>query len=286
VESVNQELLEKLTARTGLSKNRIYTLIGDKVRTTHLPRRLAAIALASERGINPSRYATDEDLATIRAGTGGSARPTPVPAQPVAGRTRARPAPAAAPRRRTQRRTREVFIVHGRNEQITRDLKVVLRAMGLTPIDFAYALRRSRRGTPYIGDVLDTVLKKSQPVVVLMTPDDAARLQPTLRKPSDPAHESRLTGQARANVLFEAGMAFGRSPDNTVMVEVGKLRPFTDVSGRHAVRLDNFAASRLELAAMLENAGCAVDREGGDWLTVGDFRIRPGRAQRRQRSGS
>ena len=134
--------------------------------------------------------------------------------------------------------------------------------------------------------MLDTVLKKGQPVVVLLTPDDAARLQPAYRKPSDPPHESRLTGQARANVLFEAGMAFGRSPDNTVMVEVGKLRPFTDVSGRHAVRLDNSSGSRLELAAMLENAGCAVDREGGDWLTDGDFRIGPARAQKLRRTPS
>lgn len=284
VASVNQELLEKLTDKTGLSKQRVYALIAEKVRSTHLPRRLAAIALASERGINPSRYATEEDLATIRAvGHAGPALPAPAPApapqaSAAARNRRAKP----APRRRT-RRTREVFVVHGRNDQITRDMKAFLRALGLTPIDFAQAIRRTRHGTPYVGDVLNAVLKKDQPVVVLLTPDDAARLQPAHRKASDAAYDSRLTGQARPNVLFEAGMAFGRSPRSTVLVEVGKLRPFSDVGGRHAVRLDNGTASRLELATKLENAGCAVDREGEDWLSDGDFRIRPGAPRRRRR---
>jgi predicted nucleotide-binding protein len=270
---VNQELLEKLVDKTGLSKPRVYALIAEKVRATHLPRRLAAIALASERGINPSRFATEEDFATIR-GVDHAAL-APLPATPAARPVAAR-APRAAPgRKRPSRRTNEVFIVHGRNERILREVKGVLRALGLTPVDFPQALKRTKKGSPLISEVLDAVLKKDQPVLVLLTPDDQAQLDPKLRKPGEPAHEKKLKGQARPNVLFEAGMAFGRSPDTTVLVEVGKIRPFSDVAGRHAVRLNNTTASRVDLATKLENAGCEVDRTADEegWLTAGDFRI-------------
>lgn len=284
--SVNQELLEKLIKRTGLSKPRIYALIADKVRETHLPRRLAAIALANEKGINPSQYATEEDFAAIR----GADRTVPaLPAVSVAARPTAAPRaraarPSPAPRRGHRK---EVFIVHGRNEQVTRELKGVLRALGLTPLDFAQALRRTKKGSPYIGEALDAVLTKDAPVVVLLTPDDQAQLDPALWKPGDPAREKKLTGQARPNVLFEAGMAFGRSPDTTVLVEVGKVKSFTDVAGRHVVRLDNRTASRVELATKLESAGCAVDRTADEegWLTSGDFRIQTA-ARRRSRKRS
>ena len=46
-------------------------------------------------------------------------------------------------------------------------------------------------------------LEKLLEFVVLMTPDDEVRLKEELRKEDDPAYESELTGQARANVLFE-----------------------------------------------------------------------------------
>jgi len=34
-------------------------------------------------------------------------------------------------------------------------------------------------------------------------------------------------------VLFEAGLAMGRHPRKTVFVQVGKVKPFSDVGGRH-----------------------------------------------------
>jgi predicted nucleotide-binding protein len=279
VPSVKPELFDRLQAKTGLSQGRIYGLIAKKANATLLPRHLAAIALASDLGINVNKYANGEELATIRAATRGEAAPpaaAPVAAPPASARRSAAPAP-----RRRARRKKEVVLVYGRNEQITRDMKALLRAMGLTPIDFPQALRRTRSGAPFIGEVLDSALKKDQPVLVLLTPDDAARLQPAYRKGSDGAYESKLTGQARPNVLFEAGMAIGRSPRSTVIVEVGKLRPFSDVAGRHAVHLDDEVASHLELATKLENAGCAVDRSGDDWQTGGDFRIRSAPRRRR-----
>lgn len=77
------------------------------------------------------------------------------------------------------------------------------------------------KGSPYIGEILDEAFSKAQAVVVLMTPDDEGYLRQVFRSPGDPPHETKLTPQARLNVLFEAGMAMGRSPERTILVELG-----------------------------------------------------------------
>ena len=63
---INQALLDKLQKELGIRKTRVYELIERKMAETHLDRHLAAIALASEHGIGIAKYATSEDLATIR----------------------------------------------------------------------------------------------------------------------------------------------------------------------------------------------------------------------------
>jgi len=63
-------------------------------------------------------------------------------------------------------------------------------------------------------------------VVVLFSPDDEAKLRAEFLKATDGPDERTLTGQPRPNVLFEAGMAFGSKPDNTVSVQLGEMRPF------------------------------------------------------------
>ena len=72
-------------------------------------------------------------------------------------------------------------------------------------------------------------------------------------------------------MLFEAGMAMGRSQNRTILVELGKLRPFSDVGGRHTIRINNSSQLRQELAQRLQAAGCPVNLTGTDWHTAGDF---------------
>jgi hypothetical protein len=43
------------------------------------------------------------------------------------------------------------------------------------------------------------------------------------------------------------------------------MRPFSDVVGRHFIKLSNRNNSKAELAQRLKTAGCAVDDSGTDW---------------------
>lgn len=79
-------------------------------------------------------------------------------------------------------------------------------------------------------------------------------------------------GQARPNVLFEAGMALASHPDETILVQVGHVKQFSDVTGGHFVKMDNSVAKRQELALKLKTAGCPVNMEGTDWHDAGDLR--------------
>lgn len=165
---------------------------------------------------------------------------------------------------------RKVFVVHGRNTAARNAMFDFLRSMGLRPIEWSQAVKLTGKGTPYIGEVLDAAFADAQAIVVLMTPDEVAYLRQEYASSEDD-HELQPSAQPRPNVLFEAGMALGRDPDRTILVEFGKVRPFSDVAGRHALRLDGSTESRKLLAERLETAGCELDLSGVDWLTAGEL---------------
>ncbi|MEW1979664.1 nucleotide-binding protein [Citricoccus sp. NPDC079358] len=164
---------------------------------------------------------------------------------------------------------RSVFVIHGRNEPAREALFAFLRSIDLAPIEWSEAISMTGSGSPYIGDVLDAAFRRAQAVVVLQTPDDIAHLHESLTYPGDPETQPQM--QPRPNVLYEAGMAMGRNPERTVMVELGQVKVFSDIHGRHAVRLDNSVAKRQDLAMRLRNAGCAVNLDGTSWHSAGDL---------------
>ena len=166
---------------------------------------------------------------------------------------------------------RAIWVVHGRDLNVRDSMFSFLRAIGLKPLEFSSAAQLTGKASPYVGEVLDVAFLAAQAAVVLFTPDDEGRLRSQYQQPEDPPHEKDLTPQARPNVLFEAGMAVGRYPDRTILVEVGTLRPFSDIAGRHIIRLNNSSQRRQELAQRLEVVGCPVDLSGTDWHSVGHF---------------
>ena len=166
---------------------------------------------------------------------------------------------------------RNVFVVYGRNGVVKREMYAFLRSIGLATVEWEQAVALTHKGSPFIGDILKTAFSISKAVVVLLSGDDEARLRNDYYTPDDGEKEKILQPQPRQNVLFEAGMAFGLQPNRTVLVEVGTLRPFSDVSGRYSIRLNNSAEMRNELAHRLESIGCPVNLKGTDWLFAGNF---------------
>lgn len=167
--------------------------------------------------------------------------------------------------------SRRVFVVHGRNLEAYDAVCQFLRSIDLHPMEWPQILSSTGKGSPYIGEILEKAFSEAQAVVVLMTPDDEGCLRKPFRKPEDPTYETELTPQARLNVLFEAGMAMTLFQGRAILVELGKLRPFSDISGRHILKLDNTVTKRQELAQRLKTAGCAVDISGTTWHTAGEF---------------
>jgi len=151
-------------------------------------------------------------------------------------------------------------------------------------LEFTQAIARTRQGSPFVGGVLEKGIGGTGASVVLFTPDDEARLRKQFRIASDSEQERRLTPQPRLNVVFEAGMAFGHDPSRTVLVQVGRIRSFSNIAGRHVVHLDGSQESRQELATKLRAAGCKVNQDGLDWMTHGDFAqtVRRARTPRRR----
>jgi len=125
------------------------------------------------------------------------------------------------------------------------------------------------KANPFIAEILDAGFSMAHATVALMTPDDVACLHPDLRPPGEAPE--RLTGQPRPNVIFEAGMAWEKFRDRTLLVEFGHLRGFSDLAGVHVVRLDGSPQSRRAVASRLKTIGCAVDDSGDRWMTAGRF---------------
>jgi len=165
---------------------------------------------------------------------------------------------------------REVAVVHGRDSEVASAVFEFLRALDLHPREWEELLSRASAATPYTGNLIDALFEDVQAVVVVFTPDDETRLHPDVQRTNEPAHETRFTCQARPNVLFEAGMAFGLYPHRTILVEVGELRPISDLVGRHTVRLGADSAIK-SFVNRLQAAGCAVNTDGADWLKASRF---------------
>ncbi len=172
---------------------------------------------------------------------------------------------------RVDRDPRIVFVVHGRNATARKSVFDFLRALGLRPMEWGHAIKATGTGLPFIGDVLHDSFQRAAAVVVVLTGDDIGKVHPDYLTASDLPHERKLTPQARQNVIFEAGMALGIWPTNTLILQFGEVRPFTDIAGRHLVHYGNDREFRQQFVSRLKIVGCEVDDNGIDWLTAGMF---------------
>jgi predicted nucleotide-binding protein len=164
-----------------------------------------------------------------------------------------------------------VFVIHGR--QLLEEFHIFVRALGLKPLEWSEARRRTAKPNPYTWEIVDLALRQAGAIVALLTPDDEARLQEHLWTTHENALEKQYLPQPRQNVLFEAGVAYGRNPNRTVLIRIGPHRPMSDLAGHHILSLDDSPESRQAVVDALRLAGCPVDVSGTDWYRSGKFSV-------------
>lgn len=166
---------------------------------------------------------------------------------------------------------KKVFIIHGRNVEARKEMGVFVRSLGLAPINFS-DVRSAMGGTPTVADIVERGMNEAQGIIALITADEYSAVRPEYRYDHDePDQIARW--QARPNVLFEAGMAFGRDRNRVVFVLLGNPKLFTDVAGVHVLRPTNDpSGDRVILRGTLaQGMACDVEPHSTDWMTAGDF---------------
>lgn len=265
---IHPQLIERLIVKLGLSKRRVYALIEQKASANHVPRNLGALLLAADHQINYQRFATDEQMAELR---GAQRHQTVIlPASPA----------IAAPRQQHVKpkpvkvtRNNSIFVVHGRDTKLNEDMFVFLRAIGLNPMEWSQAIKEAKGANPNVGEVIHNAMKLVQGVIVMFSPDEQAKLRTKFCSTKDKKNRlNTLEGQARPNVIFEAGLALGAHAEKTLLVQVGDTRDISDIAGKHMLHLNNSPASRKELAQRLKDKlKFKVELSGDHWLTVGNL---------------
>lgn len=269
---IDQRLIERLGDKLGIGPAAVYVRIAKVANEMMLDRHLAALVLAGRHHINTNKYSTPEQRAEIRGaqrGRGGGFE-ADVESEIVERAPARRPTrKAKSGRKRTKENT--VFVVHGRDEALRKSMFEFLRALGLAPQEWQQALAAAKGNNPYVGAVIDEVMEQAQAVVVMLSPDDLVQLKDQFVGRDEKNTEGKLQGQARPNVLFEAGMAMAAHSKKTVMVRIGRIKPFSDVFGRHIPALGEDFDSRNDFANRLQKAGCTVNKVGTDWTRAGTF---------------
>lgn len=279
---INQPLIERLAKKLGVSKGRVYALIQQSANKNRVRRHIGALLLAGDNGISIQKYATSEDHAELR----GIPSHVPVAMDATSAAT---PSPRAVVRRgkaATIPKTKEntVFVVHGRDAKLRDSMYEFLGALGLKALEWGHAIRaaRGKGGNPYVNDAVTKVMEQAQAIVVVLSPDDEAKLKNQFVKQHERQSEGKLRGQARPNVIFETGIAIGTHHKKTVMVRVGEVKPFTDVGGMHIPHLSEVESTRHDFANRLEDLGCKINRDGDHWLRAGDFTPTLARSKRKK----
>jgi predicted nucleotide-binding protein len=145
-------------------------------------------------------------------------------------------------------RENEVFVVHGRNNEVRETVARFLLQLHLKPIILH---EQANAGMTLIEKF--EVHADSRFAVVLLTADDVGGLRNT-------ESIDKLGFRARQNVIFELGFFVGKLGRRNVcaLVAEGVELP-SDVDGIVYVKLDPHGAWRMQLARELRAAGVEVD---------------------------
>ena len=165
-----------------------------------------------------------------------------------------------------------IFVIHGRNLEARDELGKFLSSLGLVP-RFFDDVRADMDGTARIADVVDRGMDEAHAVIALFTPDEHCELAERLRRPGHDGPSDAKRWQARPNVLFEAGVAYGKDRSRVLFVVLGSASLFTDASDMLHFRLTNDESERAKLRRTLggTTVGCVIDETSDAWKRIGDF---------------
>ena len=93
-----------------------------------------------------------------------------------------------------------------------------LRSIELHPLKWSEAGEITGKASPYVGEVLETAFSVAQTSYNSFYARRRGKIREELRGEKEPVYETELTGQAQPNVIFEAGMAMGMYPEQTVFL--------------------------------------------------------------------
>lgn len=156
-----------------------------------------------------------------------------------------------------------VYVVYGYNLAVRDAMYAFLKALNLQPITKEAAVSWTGESSPFADQIIDAAFKHAQAVIVLFTGDDRVRPREKLRR--------RIRFQPRQDQIFEAGYAFGRSPERTILIQAGQMQLFSDIDGRYIPNFTGKEDERKDLINRLKGAGCIVNDTGDAWCSAGDF---------------
>lgn len=265
-------LRQRLEKKLGIGTRAVYKQIATIARQEFISSRAAAFLLAGQVGVGYTQWATAADRAEMRGHsvTRDTSRSEHTENSPPPAPPRKRAILKAAPKTRNN----SIFVVHGRDSALTNDMYAFLNSIGLNAIEWNEAIKGAKGGAnPIVGDIINQAMKRAQGILVLLSPDEDAKLKNKFASPKDKKIGlNKLDGQPRPNVIFEAGLALGAHSDKTILVQVGDIREISDIAGKHMAHLTNKPASRKALAMRLrDKLKFRVNLDGDRWMDVGNF---------------
>ena len=154
------------------------------------------------------------------------------------------------------RDAKKVFVVHGRDMRPVGVVARYLQFLHLELMPWSAAVALANGSQPHTYDIVKAGIENAAAVIVIFSPDDLAHIKDEFSQPGDP--DRVPTGQARPNVLLEAGMAFALARERTIFVQSAPTREISDIAGFNWIKLNGAFDSRLDLWNRLDKAGADV----------------------------
>jgi predicted nucleotide-binding protein len=155
---------------------------------------------------------------------------------------------------------RNVLVIHGRCEPLRASVYQLLMDMDLRPLEWNQLRLSHGSLSASTFDIVRNAFEQVQAVIAILYGEEEIRLIPELGGKDDGR-------QPRPNVIFEVGMALQFKAQETILLQFGNIREWSDIAGINRFKFVDDAKTREDLSLLLRNAGCEVDTTSGHYLS-------------------